>query len=76
MGFVAGGLREKDEQARDGDRGAGQARSTENLWRVLKGSALHNPDQKRAADPFKKYRQHHANPRRGYEGVGNGPRPI
>ncbi len=42
-----GGLRAQAEQAAGGDRGAGQARSRMNLWRLLKGSALHNPDQTR-----------------------------
>jgi histidine ammonia-lyase len=42
-----GGLRAQAERAAGGDRGAGQARSRMNLSLLLKGSALHHPDQTR-----------------------------
>ncbi|HEY5264262.1 MAG TPA: aromatic amino acid lyase [Steroidobacteraceae bacterium] len=42
-----GGLRAQAAQAAGGYRGDGQARSRENLSRLLKGSALHSPDQAR-----------------------------
>jgi histidine ammonia-lyase len=44
---LRGGLRAQAEQAAGGDRGAGQAQSRMNLSRLLKGSALHSPDQAR-----------------------------
>jgi histidine ammonia-lyase len=42
-----GGLRAQAEQAAGGYRGEGQARSRRNLIQLLKGSALHNPNQAR-----------------------------
>jgi len=42
-----GGLRAQAAQAAGGYRGEGQARSRRNLLGLLKGSALHNPDQVR-----------------------------
>jgi histidine ammonia-lyase len=42
-----GGLGAQAEQAAGGYRGEGQARSRRNLMQLLKGSALHNPNQAR-----------------------------